>query len=120
MIIKNNYLNGTIEASKGLNGQIGSTVKYINPKVQEKTVSPGTSIINVLPDDGYTGLSKVKINAVSHSIDPNIKPENIIDGITILGVLGTAKGNGGLSAEVEGTTLVFESLHQVLGDELVL
>lgn len=63
----------------------------ILPVNQQKTVSPSTEEVVVRPDIGYTGLSKVTINAVTSEIDANIKPENIKYGVTILGVTGTYK-----------------------------
>ena len=55
---------------------------------QEKRVSARTSDIIVTPDDGFGGLSKVTVNAVTSSIDSDIKPENIKTGVNILGVSG--------------------------------
>ena len=56
---------------------------------QEKVVTPTITEQNVTPDSGYGGLSKVTVNAVTNSIDSDIKPENIRTGIDILGVVGT-------------------------------
>ena len=39
----------------------------------------------------YVGLSKVTVNPVDSNIDPNIIPENIKTGVTVLGVEGTLK-----------------------------
>ena len=50
---------------------------------QTKAIDPSTSYINVLPDDGYT-LSSVTVRPVNETIDENIIPENIKDGISIL------------------------------------
>ena len=56
---------------------------------QSKTVSPTTSNQTITPDSGYDGLSKVIINAVTSSIDPDIQASNIKKGVEILGVTGT-------------------------------
>lgn len=55
---------------------------------QSKTATPSTSSQTILPDTGYT-LSSVTVNAVTSSIDNNIKASNIKEGIEILGVTGT-------------------------------
>lgn len=57
---------------------------------QEKVVNPSTQEQVVVGDVGYE-LSKVTIRAVDSSIDPNIRPENIKLGKTILGVVGNVE-----------------------------
>ena len=54
-----------------------------------KTVSPSTETISVKPDEGYDGLKQVTVEAVTSTIDENIKPENIKRGVSILDVEGT-------------------------------
>lgn len=61
---------------------------YEPEPTQEKTVSASISDVIVTPDDGFGGLSKVTVNAVTSSIDSDIKPENIKTGVNILGVSG--------------------------------
>ena len=63
----------------------------LNPKkIQDKvTVTPSTSQQNITPSDGYDGMSEVEVLAVNSSIDEDIKPENIKNGVNILGVDGT-------------------------------
>lgn len=61
-------------------GVLGLTV---NPTTNEQTFS-------INPGDWYVGYNNVTVNPVTSSIDANIKPENIIEGVSILGVEGNA------------------------------
>lgn len=94
---------------------LGSTGDINN---QSKTVDAATEAVTVKPDTGYTGLSKVKINAVTSDIDSNIAAGNIKDGVTILGVTGSyvkpdepnlVAGNIKKNATIYGVTGTFES-----------
>ena len=58
-----------------------------NPNLQEKTVTPNTSGLEVIPDAEYDGLSKVTVNG-----DTNLISENIKEGVNIFGVEGTNAG----------------------------
>ena len=62
------------------------------PDLQAKTVNPSTSQQVVSPDQGKDGLSSVTVTAVTAAIDSNIQAENILNGVTILGVEGTDLG----------------------------
>lgn len=68
-------------------------VEVLGVELQNKTVKPSKETQEITHDPEYNGLGKVEVLAVDASIDPNIKPENIIQGIEILGV------NGSLEAE---------------------
>ena len=70
---------------------IEDDIQFILPATQEKTITPTKEIQEVIPDENYTGLSKVTVNAVTNKIDENIIPENIKSGVSILGVEGTAQ-----------------------------
>lgn len=62
---------------------------YEPEPTQSKSVTPTTNSQIITPDEGYSGLSQVTVNAVTSSIDGNIQPENIKDGVNILGVTGS-------------------------------
>ena len=52
----------------------------VNPKITEQTIVPSAN---------YDGIGQVKVNAVTSSIDSDIKSSNIKKGVNILGVNGT-------------------------------
>lgn len=59
---------------------------------EEKTITPTTQEQIITPDINYNAITKLTINPVTNSIDSNIVPENIKNGVTILGVTGTYTG----------------------------
>jgi surface protein len=61
---------------------------YIEPKLQNKDVVAEKVDIIVKPDLNFAGLSSVKVLGVTKEIDNNLKPENIRQGVEILGVQG--------------------------------
>lgn len=69
-------------------------VEITDAKTQEKEVKPSTEEQVVEPDAAYTALSKVKVGAVDATVDPDIQPSNIKEGVVILGVEGTLKEGG--------------------------
>lgn len=78
-----------------LNSGVNSLIEGFNAGeciLQEKTVTPTTSVQRIGADEGYHGLSSVKVEAVTSAIDSNITPENIKKGVTILSVTGTHQG----------------------------
>ena len=52
-------------------------------------VTPSTSVQHIVPPAGADGFSEVDVQAVDSSIDPDIQPINIRQGVDILGVVGT-------------------------------
>ena len=79
--------NGTYEKEDGYNRVVVNVERKV--RLQEKTVNPATTAVEVTPAVWFDGLSKVTVNPVDSNIDPNIAPENIKTGVTILGVEGT-------------------------------
>lgn len=71
-------------------GQIvGTYDNYVAPVVQGISISPSTENKNYTPPSGVDGFNNISVSAVTSSIDPNIQPENIRRGVTILGTPGT-------------------------------
>ena len=60
--------------------------------LQNKSVTPTTSQQSVTADSPNYGLGTVTVAAVTSAIDANIQPQNILDGVTILGVAGSDAG----------------------------
>lgn len=79
---------------------IENDIKILKPNTQEKEVNPEKYKQQITPDENYTGLSKVIVNAVSSDIDTNIKPENIKKDIEILGVRGEVDPLNGITTEI--------------------
>ena len=78
------------------------------PTSQVKNITPSLNEQTIRPDSGFEYLSAVTVDRVTASIDGDIAPENIRNGINILGVTGTFEGDfkfqektGHISAEDE-------------------
>ena len=68
---------------------LGVTGTYApDPSMTNKYISPKTYEQEIYPDEGYSYFDKVTIGGVTSSIDSNIVPSNIKEGVTILGVNG--------------------------------
>lgn len=57
--------------------------------LEDRTVEPSISKRILYPREGNYGIKSVTLNPVTSSIDENIVPDNIVKGVTILGVEGT-------------------------------
>lgn len=56
-----------------------------------KTAVATKDKVTITPDADYKGMASVVIAGVTSSVDENITPENIAEGVVILGTTGTAK-----------------------------
>lgn len=74
-----------------LNGRNVMLAMVKEKPTEEKTVTPTTEAQEITADNGRE-LSKVTVEAVTSAIDANITPENILEGVSILGIEGTEKG----------------------------
>lgn len=92
------------ENSANLAQTVASIPTGSTPTLQSKTVTPTTSQQSITPDSGYDGLSDVKVEGVTSSIDTNITAGNIKKDVSILGVTGTYEGNtnANLDAYIQG------------------
>ena len=82
-IVPNNVREGvTVLGVKG-------TLKEVKPE-ERFVVQPSTEEQTITPQDGYV-FSEGTIKAVTADIDKDIKPVNIREGVSILGVKGTLK-----------------------------
>ena len=88
-----NYNNKNPSCPPEMQACFGS-VEITDAITQEKEVKPALEEQIVAPDAGYTSLSQVKVGAVDATIDPDIQPSNIKEGVVILGVEGTLKEGG--------------------------
>lgn len=118
--IPNNYQEVKGEVLLKTNG-VHNVAPYETAKVEfevnleertESAVASGDLI--VVPSSGYDGMSKVIINKVTASIDPQIKEENIRKGVDILGVVGKFEGSPILQEKEITPT---KSIQNVIADD---
>lgn len=65
MIETNETLKGNINVSSSISGVVKNGVEYIEPLTQEKSVIPNIEEQVIVPDKGFSGLSKVIIEPVT-------------------------------------------------------
>ena len=98
----NDLVASNIKSGANIFGVVGSVVELNGTT---STVNPSTSAQVVTPESPYNGFTQVTVPAVTSSIDANIQSANIVDGISILGVNGSATVLNGDTLSVTPTTL---------------
>lgn len=78
---------------------IGTT----SPRLEDVTLTPKTTEETYKSENAY-GYDEVTVEAVTSDIDPNIKAENIMDGVSILGVEGEMVGLQGQTKTITPST----------------
>lgn len=85
--------NGTYNASSdNADGYSSVTVNVSgggsSPVINPLSVTPTTSAQTIIAPTGVDGYSPISVSAVTSAIDSNITSENIVAGVSILGVVG--------------------------------
>lgn len=96
-----NISAGNIKSGVSILGVQGNVVELNG---ETTTVSPTTSQQVITPTGQHNGLTEVTIEAVDASIDANITSANIVDGVSILGVTGSAEVLDGEQITITPTT----------------
>lgn len=109
---KNNWNNVKLAIEdKGVSTLNKTTTEYadlirsIKAVLEEKNITPSTSLQVIVPDADVEGFNKINVSAVTSDIDENIIPENIKKDITILGVTGTLEST--VSTEITNLAYFF-------------
>lgn len=87
--IDSNIKSSNIKEGVSILGVVGNVVGLNGSTT---TINPSTSSQTVVPTAPSNGFTEVTVPAVTSAIDPNIQPENIIQGKSILGVNGNFFG----------------------------
>lgn len=80
-----NLVAGNIKNGVTIFGVTGTVITSSAPNMQTKTITPSASSQTIKPDSGYDGLSQVIVNG-----DSNLVSSNILEGVKIFGVDGSA------------------------------
>ena len=98
--IDNNIVAGNIKEGITILGVAGS-LKEEKPE-ETFDVQPTIAEQTITPTEGSV-FSGGTVHAVTSAIDSNIQPENIKEGVSILGVAGTLSGGGSSSIIYDGS-----------------
>lgn len=100
-----------------LDFEVSNSVVKVTPELENIEITPSKEEQTFKSKDCY-GYDNVKVNPVTNEIDSNIKPENIKEGIEILGVQGILED--GYKVKIEDDVLVFEKGGLVEEGELII
>jgi len=90
-----NLVEGNIKKGVSIYGKTGTYEgSSAEPNLQYLEVTPARAAHIYEPDEGYDGFSEVKVTG-----DGDLLPENIVSGVTIFGVEGTAEVGSGETAK---------------------
>lgn len=76
-----------------------------SPVINSLSITPSTSSQTITASGGVDGYSPISVSAVTSSIDSNISAANIVSGVSILGVSGSAIELNGDTLSVTPSTL---------------
>lgn len=74
------------------------------PVINSLNVTPTTSVQTISAPSGVNGYNPVNVSAVTSSIDSNISANNIVSGVSILGVSGSATVLNATTESITPTT----------------
>lgn len=87
-------VNSTLEVVPDEGFDALSNVTITGTRLGTADIVPEKTEQEITPGYGYEGFTSVTVQPVTSDIDENIKPENIAEGVEILGVVGTHTGGG--------------------------
>lgn len=90
MITARLQITGEISGREKLSGSMNGTIKNVYPELENIRILPTKEEQTFNHPDSY-GYNEIIVDPVTSSIDENIKPEYIKEGINILGVEGEFK-----------------------------
>lgn len=73
MIKEKQKLTGNLNVKQLLSGKLGNAIICVDPITQEKEITPTRTVQEIIPDIGYTGLSKVTVKGYT----PNVATKTI-------------------------------------------